>query len=119
VPATFVPADPDFERRTRASFARQGAMALIGQSVVIIIQAHWSRGFWGRDGGFEFPLSLAAGVIAIVGTGAGALSLDALLGISWPVELRLALAALGVVGGLAGIAIARMFPAPKPPETPG
>ncbi len=26
----FVPADPDFERRTRASFARQGAMALIG-----------------------------------------------------------------------------------------
>jgi len=95
-----------------------GAMALIGQSVVIIIQAHWSRGFWGRDGGFEFPLSLAAGVIAIVGTGAGALSLDALLGISWPVELRLALAALGVVGGLAGIAIARMFPAPKPPETP-
>jgi putative oxidoreductase len=95
------------------------AMALIGQSVVIIIQAHWSRGFWGRDGGFEFPLSLAAGVIAIVGTGAGALSLDALLGISWPVELRLALAALGVLGGLAGIAIARMFTAPKPAETPG
>ena len=30
MPATFVPADPDFERRTRASFARQGAMALIG-----------------------------------------------------------------------------------------
>lgn len=27
---TFVPADPDFESRTRASFARQGAMALIG-----------------------------------------------------------------------------------------
>jgi uncharacterized protein (TIGR00369 family) len=26
----FVPADPDFEARTRASFARQGAMALLG-----------------------------------------------------------------------------------------
>ena len=26
----FVPVDPDFEQRTRASFARQGAMALIG-----------------------------------------------------------------------------------------
>ncbi|HUP97318.1 MAG TPA: PaaI family thioesterase [Usitatibacter sp.] len=26
----FRPADPDFERRTRASFARQGAMGLIG-----------------------------------------------------------------------------------------
>ena len=30
MPATFVPADPGFETRTRASFARQGAMALIG-----------------------------------------------------------------------------------------
>jgi len=92
------------------------AMALIGQSVVIIIKAHWSRGFWGRDGGYEFPLSLAAGVVAIVGTGAGALSVDALLGLSWSVEVRLALAALGIVGGLAGIAVNRMFAAPKPAE---
>ena len=30
MPVTFVPADPGFETRTRASFARQGAMALIG-----------------------------------------------------------------------------------------
>jgi uncharacterized protein (TIGR00369 family) len=28
--ATFIPADPDFEVRVRASFARQGAMKLIG-----------------------------------------------------------------------------------------
>jgi uncharacterized protein (TIGR00369 family) len=28
--ATFIPADPDFEARVRASFARQGAMKLIG-----------------------------------------------------------------------------------------
>jgi putative oxidoreductase len=95
------------------------AMALIGQSVVIIIKAHWSRGFWGRDGGFEFPLSLAAGVVAIVGTGAGSLSLDAVLGHSDPVELRLLLAALGVVGGVAGILVTRLFPAPKPADTPG
>jgi hypothetical protein len=26
----FVPADPDFETRARASFAKQGAMALLG-----------------------------------------------------------------------------------------
>jgi len=26
----FVPADPDFEARTRASFAKQGAMKLLG-----------------------------------------------------------------------------------------
>jgi putative oxidoreductase len=92
------------------------AMALLGQSVVIIIKAHWSRGFWGRDGGYEFPLSLAAGVVAIVGIGAGALSLDTFLGFSWSVEVRLALAALGIVGGLAAIAVTRIFPAPKPHE---
>ena len=95
------------------------AMALLGQSIVIIIKAHWSRGFWGRDGGYEFPLSLAAGVVAIVGTGAGALSVDALLGLSWPVEVRIALAALGGVGGLTAIAITRLLPAPKPPDTAG
>jgi putative oxidoreductase len=50
-------------------FTPFAAMALIGQSVVIVLKAHWARGFWGRDGGFEFPLSLAAGVVAIVGTG--------------------------------------------------
>src|SRR5258705_356135 len=30
---TFIPANPDFEARTRASFARQGAMALIGAAL--------------------------------------------------------------------------------------
>ncbi len=29
----FIPANPDFEARTRASFARQGAMALIGAAL--------------------------------------------------------------------------------------
>ena len=31
--AGFRPADPDFERRTRASFARQGIMALLGATL--------------------------------------------------------------------------------------
>ncbi|MGZ5651145.1 MAG: PaaI family thioesterase [Usitatibacter sp.] len=30
----FLPADPDFEQRTRASFARQGAMAYLGATMV-------------------------------------------------------------------------------------
>jgi uncharacterized protein (TIGR00369 family) len=30
---SFVPADPDFEQRTRASFARQGAMAYLGATL--------------------------------------------------------------------------------------
>jgi putative oxidoreductase len=99
-------------------FTPFAAMALAGQSAVIILKAHWSRGFWGRDGGFEFPLSLVAGVVAIVGTGAGALSLDAALGIAYPVELRVALFVIGILGGLGAIAVTRFLPAAPAPVAP-
>ena len=92
-------------------FTPVAAMALVGQSVVIIFKAHWSRGFWGRDGGYEFPLSLVAGVVAIVGTGAGSVSLDAALGLAYPVEVRAALLALGFLGGVAAILASRVPPA--------
>jgi putative oxidoreductase len=95
-------------------FTPLAAMALVGQSTVIIFKAHWARGFWGRDGGFEFPLSLAAGVVAILGTGAGALSLDSALGLSYSVELRWVLLALGLLGGLLAIAVTRTLPAAAP-----
>lgn len=95
-------------------FTPLAAMALIGQSVVIIFKAHWARGFWSRDGGFEFPLSLAAGVVAIVGTGAGALSLDAALGLTYTPEVRGLLALIGVLGGVVGIAISRISPKAEP-----
>ena len=94
------------------------AMALIGQSVVIIFKAHWSRGFWGRDGGFEFPLSLLAGVVAIVGTGPGSLSLDSALGLAYPVEVRAALLAIGALGGAAAILVSRVPPAASSTEGP-
>jgi putative oxidoreductase len=95
-------------------FTPLAAMALVGQSTVIIFKAHWARGFWGRDGGYEFPLSLAAGVVAILGTGAGALSLDSALGLSYGVELRWGLLALGLLGGLLAIAVTRILPAAVP-----
>jgi len=94
------------------------AMALVGQSVVIVLKAHWARGFWGRDGGFEFPLSLAAGVVALVGTGPGSASLDAALGLSYSAELRGLLMAVGVLGALVAIAISRVLPAGGHTEAP-
>ena len=36
----FVPADPAFEQRTRASFARQGAMAHLGASLDVVLPGH-------------------------------------------------------------------------------
>jgi putative oxidoreductase len=94
------------------------AMALIGQSVVIIFKAHWSRGFWGRGGGYEFPLSLVAGVVAVVGTGAGAVSLESALGLAYPVEVRAALLAIGVLGGTTAILVSRVPPAASSTEAP-
>jgi putative oxidoreductase len=99
-------------------FTPVAAMALIGQSVVIIFKAHWSRGFWGRDGGYEFPLSLMAGVVAVLGTGAGAVSLDSALGFAYPVEVRAALLAIGVFGGAAAILVSRVAPPASSTEAP-
>jgi putative oxidoreductase len=91
------------------------AAALIGQSLVIIFAAHWPRGFFNRDNGYEFPLALIAGVVAVLLLGAGEISLDQLIGFAPGSDVRLALLALGVVGGVATLAVPRLFPAPAQP----
>jgi putative oxidoreductase len=90
------------------------AVALVGLSVVIVVKVHWAKGFWNRDGGFEFPLSLLAGVVALVGTGPGSASLDAALGLSYPADLRGLLIAVGVLGALVALAISRVRPVERP-----
>jgi len=86
--------------------------ALIGQSVVIVFTVHWPNGFWNSKGGWEFPTSLAAGATAIGLTGPGAISLDAALGVAFADPVRLALAALGLLGGFGALAVKRLA-APK------
>jgi putative oxidoreductase len=80
-------------------------MVLVGQSVVIIFAAHWPRGFFNRDNGYEFPLSLVTGTIAVLLLGPGEVSFDALAGLSTTPEARLSLLVLGVLGGLAAVAV--------------
>jgi putative oxidoreductase len=89
------------------------AAALIGQSVVIVFTVHWPKGFWNAKGGWEFPISLAAGVIAIALTGPAAISLDAALGLASPEPVRLGLVALGLLGGLGSLALKRHL-VPRP-----
>jgi putative oxidoreductase len=88
--------------------------ALIAQSVVIIGLVHLPKGFWNSKGGAEFALSLAAGAVALAGTGSGSASLDAALGLSYSAEVRGLLIAIGVLGALVGLAIARVRPAERP-----
>ena len=95
------------------------ATALVGHSMVIIFTAHWPRGFFNRDNGFEFPLVLASGVIGILLLGPGEISLDAVMGLSIPPEARLGLLVIGIVGGLVALATPRVTsralrPVPQP-----
>lgn len=76
-----------------------GAALLVSQSVTIAALVA-NRGFWHSDGGVEYPLALGAAATAIVLIGAGAVSVDALLGIDYPMGLAGLLIAVAVAGGL-------------------
>jgi putative oxidoreductase len=86
-------------------FTPVAAFALVAQSVVIIGAAHWRSGFFNKDGGYEFPLALATGVVAILFAGPGALSLDAAVGFALAPEVRGALFVLAIAGGLGTLAV--------------
>jgi putative oxidoreductase len=79
-----------------------GPGAVAADLVVVTIVAHWNQGFWAGGGkvGWEFPVPLGAGALAIALAGNGAWSLDRLLGLAYPDWLLpawLVLMAVGVV----------------------
>jgi putative oxidoreductase len=91
-------------------------MAIAGQSVVIILKAHWAKGFWNRDGGYEFPLALAAAAIAVGLIGPGALSVDAAAGFMPAPEIRVLLIGVGLVGGALSYGFS-LRPGPGPTDS--
>ena len=84
------------------------AAVLVAQSVVIIGQVHWGSGFLSRDGGYEFPLALAAGAAAVLLAGPGQVSLDALVGFALAAWLVAALFVLGIVAGFVTLGVPRL-----------
>lgn len=86
-------------------------MALIGQ-VVVIITAHFAKGFWNRNGGYEFALSLLGGVVALTLAGPGGISLDHAAGLDFPPILRIAALVVGFAGGLGTLLLQRMVSRP-------
>ena len=59
------------------------AVALIAVMVVAVLAVHLKNGFFAQDGGYEFNLALAGMALTLLLAGAGALSLDSVLGILW------------------------------------
>ena len=57
------------------------AVALILTMAVAVFTVHLKNGFFNMNGGYEFNLALAGMALTLLITGAGAFSLDAVLGI--------------------------------------
>ena len=70
-----------------------GSLGIIAAMVVAITEAHWSKGLWNSKGGIEFPLVNLTAALALGLFGAGAYSLDGILGIRLPEPAT-------IVGGL-------------------
>ena len=91
-----------------------GPGVLAADLVVVTIVAHWPQGFWAGGGkvGWEFPVPLAAGGLAVALAGNGALSLDRLLGLVYPDWLLPAWLVLMAVGVVLALGV-RSMQAPK------
>jgi putative oxidoreductase len=87
-----------------------GPGLLAADLVVVTIVAHWGQGFWAGGGkvGWEFPLPLAAGGLAIALAGNGAWSLDRLLGLSYPDWLVPAWLVVVAAGALLALGVRAM-----------
>jgi len=82
-----------------------GPALIVSVMIVAAVTVHW-HGVFAQNNGVEVPLLYAAGAMALALTGAGALSADAVLGLSFfrspsVTWFALALAALGAFGSLA------------------
>ncbi len=78
-----------------------GAAAIIGMMTAATLAVHVEKGVWNSDGGFEFPLTMAAAASALAFAGPGAFSLDHavglnLAGVGWGLSATL----VGILAGL-------------------
>ena len=72
-----------------------GAAAIIGMMASATLSVHLPKGLWNSQGGYEFPLTLAAVAAAVAFAGPGRFSIDHLIG--WQLA--------GVAYGLLAVAV--------------
>src|SRR4051812_44951591 len=85
------------------------AGVLAGVAVVITLQVHWSNGFFNSQGGFEFPFVLGAAALSVGLLSAGALSLDAALGLAFDAGFRALIVLIGLAGGFVALGLRGFF----------
>lgn len=92
------------------------AAAILAVMLNAAVVVHARNGLWVQQGGYEYPLVLAALSAGIALTGPGAFALDAITG--W--DLTGVWAAAGIIGGLAvGAAVLAVRQQPQPADQHG
>jgi putative oxidoreductase len=92
-----------------------GPALLISVMIVAAFSVHWRNGVFAQSNGIELPLIYASGAAALALIGPGRYSLDHIFGLSslWTPAITGAALALGIIGGVANLALRR--PAPRTP----
>jgi putative oxidoreductase len=91
-----------------------GPALILSVMLVAAVTVHLPGGVFAQNNGVEVPVLYGTAAAALALTGFGAYSLDATLGLAsiWTPGVTLAILALGIVGGVANLAIRRSAPAP-------
>lgn len=91
-------------------FGPVGPALIVSVMIVAAVTVHWPHGLFAQTNGIELPLLYGTGAAALTLTGPGALSLDALLGLTVFASPALAWVALagGIAGGFASLALRRV-----------
>jgi len=85
-----------------AGFMTPLAAAVVIGAMLNAVAIHWRNGLWAADNGFEYPLVTAAAAVTLAFTGAGAVSLDARVGLGGAsLEAGLVAIAMGLLAGSA------------------
>ena len=86
-----------------------GPALMLSVMIVAAVSVHLKNGLFAMANGIELPLLYGAAAAALALTGPGRYSLDALLGLAplWTPAVAWTALALGVVGGVANLAMRR------------
>lgn len=76
------------------------AAAIIIGTMTAAAAVHVANGLWVSNGGYETPMFYALTALGLAFTGPGSVSLDRLLGLTWPWPYGLCAAALGLLAAL-------------------